>query len=71
MGVTLSSSSVPTTFGWDNLNEICKEFGRICDASDRDKGERHGILNLDFWLIAYCFSLETENKSFTLIKNKS
>ena len=23
-------------------------FKRICDARDRDKGERHGILKLDF-----------------------
>ena len=42
-------------------------FERICDASDRDKGERHGILKLDFGLVTYFFFLETENNSFTLI----
>jgi len=42
-------------------------FERICDASDRDKGERHGILKLDFGLITYSFFLEIENNSSTLI----
>ena len=33
----------------------------------KDKGERHGILKLDFGLIVYSLFLETENNSSTLI----
>ena len=53
---------------WPGLSERNMRgiFERICDASDRDKGERHGILKLDFGLIAYSFFLEIENNSSTL-----